>query len=327
MEFLNQQLQDAFPAANIYMTIGNNDSYQNDYINYPKGPFYHDMAELWSGLLHDPTSKNSFNHEFPEGGYYALDIAAQPNIRLIVLNSVLFSTKIQGPGVTKAAEDELAWLEGEFAHLRKSQKILIVMHIPIGTDVFTSLKFHPFVATELWQTQFSQEFLKILRDHPNQIMGILAAHFHKDWFAVLNPDILSAHPIPISGVPSVSPIFGNNPTYRVYQVSADLQQLADFTTYYLPLAKPLQWLTEYHFNAVYQPLCYHCQITAGMERLKRQGLLAQYYLAYYDTQIASAPTRLYWQPFYWCTVHHVTKEDYLNCINTNFTSKFGNIPA
>jgi hypothetical protein len=131
MQFLMQDIHQAFPNTPIIPTLGNNDSYSGDYISDPQGLFYKDMSEIFWPLL--PKAQGDYSQKlysypvflktFEQAGYYAVPLIlatspisktskifeinsiadsefARSNMnqnsnQLIVLNSVLFSRLAQ----------------------------------------------------------------------------------------------------------------------------------------------------------------------------------------------------------------------------------------
>lgn len=253
-QFLARELNEAFPLIDIYQVIGNNDSYQGDYYQIPRGKFFNDLKTTWLGLIRNKENRKNLASTFRQGGYYHVIIPRQ-SLRIILLNSVLFSANARGPSIDQAAMAELKWLELELkAAQTHHQKVLIAMHIPPGIDVYATLRIRLFRLVELWKTKYSQIFQSLLQKYASEISGVLAGHLHSDWFQILTfgPNKLE---VPITGVPAVSPIFGNNPGFKRYTYSAKNFQLIDFVTFYYPIKTKRIWETEYNFSKVYLPNC------------------------------------------------------------------------
>jgi len=225
--FYQAQLKQAFPNTSIYWAVGNNDSDHRDYFQEPWGSFFKDMGATAAPLIQDEKGHLELLSQFPHGGYYALDLPQEPHLRLIVLNSVLFSSKAQGPKLDQAAKQELAWLHQQLEEAAKDKKtVLIAMHIPTGIDVYASL-FIPFEMVEFWKKPYSQDFMNEINQH-NHILGVFTGHIHVDAFHVYaKGDKL----IPFAGTPSISPIYGNSPAFKIYSYSEPAIRLTDFLTY------------------------------------------------------------------------------------------------
>lgn len=312
MTFLTSEIGKAFPNMNVYAAVGNNDSYRGNYRFDQRGAFFSDTSELFAGLIKDPNNKAAVLKEFPAGGYYAVTIA--PNTRLIMLNTVLFSAKAKPEESNELAKRELAWLHEQLLSAReKKQHVMIGMHIPAGVDVYATLKYRMFRMIEFWNSEYTDKFEAELREFSPQLVGIFAGHLHSDWFQMLRID--NSNTIPVTGTPSISPIYGNNPGFKIYQYSPIEGKLRNFQTYYYPLNENAEWGVEYSFDKIYQPNCRDCTLPDGMMRLEPANVLADYYKHFYAVSTASQPITTKWMPYYWCAVQEVEVEKYKKCIS------------
>lgn len=307
-EFLNAEFAKAFPEKSIYMVVGNNDSYRNDYVMTVGGDFFQDMAALWSRLIKNPTNQASMQRGFANAGYYAVNI--QDNLRLIVLNSVLFSTKARGKNINAAAQQELNWLHNELSQAAANeQEVFIAMHIPMGVDIYASLKTRLFKLIALWKTEYSNDFQADLEQYAPIISAVFAGHLHSDWFHILT---LNGIEVPVTGTPSISPIFGNNPGFKIYRYAYETAQLEDFLTYYYPLSNSRAWGIEYDFNQIYQSNCHECEAPDNVSMMQRAGSVAGFYRLFHSVNTGSAQT-LQWTPYYWCAIKNSNVQGYKMC--------------
>ncbi|MBA3660987.1 MAG: metallophosphoesterase [Gammaproteobacteria bacterium] len=314
MTFLTLQLREAFPGKDIYPVIGNNDSYQGDYFQEINGSFFRDLANLWGPLIQNQNERGQFNQTFLKGGYYAINAHGDPRLRIIALNTVLFSSSARGKQVLSAAEEELNWLRNELKHVKTNhQKALILMHIPPGIDVFATLRFRLFTLIEFWQKKNAKAFQALLKENAEDIVGIFAGHLHSDWFQILTfPH--SEFEIPLCGNPAVSPIFGNNPAFRSYQYSLDQQQLENYITYYYSIRQKGFWKKEYDFNATYNPNCKDCKILTGMKSFERTDQYEIIYKNYYSVGERVQPIVNKFKPYYACARRYLDASEYLACL-------------
>lgn len=321
LEFLTQEIATTFPSQNIYFVIGNNDSYVGNYISQPNGAFYQDTAALWSKLLKSSAAVLAMQHSFPKGGYYSVDLTA--HLRLLLLNSVLFSQKAAGTAVNQAAQQELTWLHQELLQAkRKNKKVLIALHIPPVVDVYSSLGRSPYKVIGLWKPRYTERFQQELCLFSDNVIGILAGHLHMDSFQLihchrtLGRGRVKSSMIPITSTPAISPVFGNNPAFKIYRYSD--AALENFRTYFDSLEKSTGWQEEYDFKALYQPDCSECQLVNGMDKLEIRGKAAEDYINYFAVGTNSQPITVNhaWFPFYWCQVHHITVNSYQSCLQT-----------
>jgi sphingomyelin phosphodiesterase acid-like 3 len=311
MEFMAIELEKKFPATDVYFTVGNNDSYLGDNVSEPEGAFFHDMAKLWGQFIHDKTSQHVMQNEFAHAGYYAVQ---RSGLLIVVMNTNLFSKSAIAP--VEAASKELDWFEQQLGRARSQHlKILLVMHIPPGIDVFASLKQQPYRIMEMWQPELTQRFNADVADYAENITGMLTGHTHADSFQLLTNRY--GIKIPVSGTPGITPVNGNNPGFKVFHYDASTSVLRDFQTFYAMLAT-LQWQREYDFNEIYQPHCLNCTLTGGMGSLTMTGELANTYQLYYDMQSNTDPIHNSYNPYYWCQYQTITAAEYQSCISANF---------
>ncbi|MDP3559105.1 MAG: metallophosphoesterase [Legionellaceae bacterium] len=314
MEFLASELEEAFPAIDIYYVVGNHDTYHNAYSSYPNRLFYKDMDKIWTKLIKDKQRREEMQQTFPSAGYYAIDLPQQPNLRLIVLNSVLFSSDAEGLYVTHAARKELHWLHEELNAAHTTQKhVIIALHIPVGIDISSSLQSHPFNIIELWKTEYTSRFLARLEEYAADISVILPGHLHMDRLQVYSA--ANGHSIPIIGTPSISPIIGNNPAFKVFRYNTQSLQIENFSTYTLAF-ETNQWRKEYNFNASYQPNCKNCEIINGINAIEPTGNIAERYIHFYATDALSPVMQQLWIPYLWCEIHAITAQDYQACLTS-----------
>lgn len=227
--FLNNELADAFPKLNVYVLVGNNDSYRGNYRVIPNSPFFAEVGSAWSRLIKDD-SRAMMQREFSHAGYYAVNLPGQEDMRLLALNTVLFSYKVKGDGSAQAAKQELDWLQAQLEQARENkQHVLIAMHIPEGIDIYASMRVKLLRMIELWQAPYTDRFEKELADFSPEIAGVFAGHLHSNWFQVLRFNNMNE--IPVLGTQSVSPVYGNQPGFKIYSYSNTTHQLDDFTAY------------------------------------------------------------------------------------------------
>lgn len=242
LAFLTAELAATFPDIDVYAVVGNNDTYDNNYTSTPSGLFFKETGSLWSGLIKNTDNRIAMQRQFVKAGYYALDLPNQ-DLRLIVLNSNLFSTRAKGKNIAKTANEEFDWLHRELVSVKaKQQKAFIVMHIPPSIDVYATQHTRLFTLLTLWQPEYVKRFNDELTQFSDSIAAIFSSHLHLDWFHYLT--IKNQNEIPSVGVPSISPIFVSNPKFKLYRYSPQRQQLEDIATYYYPLKDRQEWRVE-----------------------------------------------------------------------------------
>ncbi len=316
MQFLAEKIGNTFPDNDVYITIGNNDSYTGSYNVVPKGIFLKNMTEIWAPLIKNKLQRKQFLHSFPVAGYYSITIPAQSKNKLIVLNTVLFSNHPGNVNTVLAASAQLDWINKQLQNAYTSnKKVLLAFHIPFGIDVHATLyNKNKNVMNEFWHRDDNQELIKYINKFNKSIRAILTAHIHMDAFKVINEKNSS---IPILFTPSVSPIFSNNPGYkRVYYDKKSLR-ITNFTTVFYPLnqIKP-HWNIEYNFNQIYQSNCHNCAIINGISSLHFKNKLAQDYIRYYPVSSTTNDIKPNNWIYYWCSIYHQSLNSYQNCIKS-----------
>lgn len=320
MTFLMLQFKSHLGKQNVFVAIGNNDTYQDHYVINFDDSFFKNMGEIWSNAITDDNIKSVVANEMATAGYYASTLPQQPNLRLIVLNSVLFSAQAQGNSVDVVANNQLAWLHQQLEFAKAfNQKALIVMHIPDGVDAFSTASSTPFSIKTFWQQEYSERFEADLVNYSDNIVGVLAAHDHGDWMRVLHGG--NNQLVAMSGVPSVSPVFGNNPAYKIYSIATDELTLSDFVTYTFPLnaSSADGWIKEYDFDQTYQPKCKYCAVIDAMTKLQATGDAINNYKKFYTTGMTT-DTQYKFMPFYWCAVNHLDSNGYQQCLDDTIKS-------
>jgi sphingomyelin phosphodiesterase acid-like 3 len=321
IQFLSTEFATSLPHTDVYSALGNNDSDQDDYYTIPHGVFLKTTAQSWAALIKNKDNRANFLQDFPTAGYYTVIAGPGKKLRIIVLNSTLFSKHAIGAPnqIKKAALQQLAWLNTQLnLATAQQQQVLLVFHIPPGINAFASVRKHPIRGVAMWKISFNEKFLLTLAEYSPHITGVLAGHLHSDSFQLFKTNNNSL--LPINLTPAISPEFGNNPGFKVYSYNPKSLQLTDFTTYFYPLQEwpAASWQPEYDFNQVYQPQCKDCTLLQGMQQLTATNSLAQAYIKYYSVSQAAQPiAKGYWMPYYWCAITALTKKSYDPCVSSS----------
>jgi len=227
-QFITNEFVQTFPTLNIYPVVGNNDSYTGDYDTVPHGKFLQDMTEIWSVFFKDKSNQESFKRNFPKAGYYAVDLPSGEKQKLIVLNSVIFSTSALKP-TKQASLEQLDWLDQELTETTKNdQSVLLAYHIPVGVDIFSTFEFKFNKINEFWKSAYTSRFENILKQFKN-IAALLCAHIHIDTLQAFG--LRTVGHVPVYITPSISPIFGNNPAFKVFFYDVRTLRIVDTDTY------------------------------------------------------------------------------------------------
>lgn len=213
LQFLTDEFNEVFPDIDIYPVVGNNDSYSGNYRSDPGGQFFQETAQTWAPLIKNKVNQLAFIQQFPVGGYYVVNLS--DNHQLIVLNAVLFSARNKNNNKhLYPALSELTWLEKKLEMLSSQhKKIILAYHIPIGIDVYATLKdklnkIHPF-----WNPLLTQKFEAELNKYPTTVTAMLVGHIHIESLQLVAYDKIDN--IPVILTPSISPIYGNGPAFKI----------------------------------------------------------------------------------------------------------------
>jgi hypothetical protein len=134
-------------------------------------------------------------------------------------------------------------------------------------------------------------------------MAILTGHLHADWFQTLS---FANTKIPNSGTPSISPIYGNNPGFKVYTYSLQDLILKSFVTHFYPLSFRRVTSMEYGFNQYQDLQCEDCKRPGGADLIQQTSMYSRVsnffmpeniggtgeWSSYYQCAIATAPVKL-----------------------------------
>ena len=187
-------------------------------------------------------------------GSFTVRPRSVPGVRIISVNSVFFSNKYQAanfadscsPVDSKAASRTFAWLESTLSRAAQNrEKVWLMFHIPPGIDGYATMVSYrslsrprtPFegdlcsrAIVPMWKPYWTDLFTHLVAEYQTTIAAMFAGHDHTDDFRVLHGNKNDAQFVLIN--PPISPIYGQNPAFRVVTFAAG-GQLVDQNTYYL----------------------------------------------------------------------------------------------
>jgi len=263
----------------VFYAFGNNDSLVNDY-----GPYY-DVVSMHNLFYLDPAHSSPATKGWPtlnanpdcsvspnfactytttspmppehaadmanvatgDGYYSAYPLGSSVLLRLISLNSVIFSRDYlfyAYDPVTQlaAAQAEMNWLAAQLASAKANNEfVYIMMHVPVGKDAFYSGD-----SGDMWNDTlyidnipstgdhllFRDAFLALVTQYKSTVRAVVSAHTHEDELRALYPSQTSMNMETLDvGIPGITPNHFNNPGMQVYLYDKTFQ-LTEAKTYY-----------------------------------------------------------------------------------------------
>ncbi|HET9029660.1 MAG TPA: hypothetical protein VFN49_05740 [Candidatus Aquilonibacter sp.] len=319
--FLAIEFRTAFPRARLIPVVGNNDNGCADYQTTPGSPFLAAMASAWGASVGAP-DPNAFAAQFATGGYYTVPLPAG-NAQAVVLNDVFWSTQYRNACGQKSAApgaDELTWLAATTKSLGASN-VWVIAHIPPGVDAYSTLHGNPDTPVLFLTPHFNDAMIDALLRGPVHVVFSLAGHTHMNAYRMIGPDPSRPY-VPMVLVPSISPIFNNNPAFTVLRVDDETATVDDLQVFVLDdlaaLAKNgrggARWQREYDFDSTYG----HGPIDAPHFAAIQQSIFSdervrRRFESYFDSGSGRAPmTDATWHA-YWCANVALTVTEYSAC--------------
>lgn len=254
MQFVAGRIARTFPGRPILLTLGNNDSGCGDYQLAPHGRFLAATLPLVRRLL-GRTDNADIAPSWTGYGNYEVALPRPRDVRVISLNTVFFSRSYRNrcgaPGGADPGQATLAWLGRRLAAAKHAgAKVWLIYHIPPGADAYATIRSGqcPEAFVPLWKPVYAKPFARLMQRYAGTIAAGFAGHLHMDDFR-----LTGAGGGFVLITPAVSPIFGQNPAFRVVSFD-DAGGLLDQTTYdltNLPTAgagAPAAWKAEYTFT-------------------------------------------------------------------------------
>jgi len=142
---------------------------------------------------------------------------------------------------------------------------------------------------EFWVPGYSSQFIKLVDKFKNTIQIVFSGRTHMDDFRVIEAERTGL--VVNKLVPSISPIFRNNPGFQVYDYDRESGAVRNYRTYYLSnlstAGKPtgfeqVKWEREYDFSEAYQQPALNISAVVSIARALKtdaaiQALDAQFY--------------------------------------------------
>ena len=321
LTFVLQQIRAACGDVPVLFAVGNCDSYTG---YGPNSTFLaNNAAQLYSTLLSGAADEHDFLTTFTAGGYYVAEPLGK-SLMVISLNTMPLSPLVQANGDASESDEaavdaELAWFDSKLAAAQAaSQNVWLLMHAPPGADEGTTASDitstgHLAAATMMWEPNYQATFMQILQKYPGVIAMTLAGHTHMDEYRIVLPNTL------LEITPAISPVFTNNPAYKIFSIDQHTFAPTDFRSIKCDLStKPAQFSNYYTFSTAYSisgslPVF----LTGLLPQLVTNSQLQALYRSYYfsGNNSPSPLTDLKW-PAYWAGIGIMWEQDVTNAVNS-----------
>jgi sphingomyelin phosphodiesterase acid-like 3 len=274
--FVSEQLRQRYKKSQILLTPGNNDNNCGDYAIEAGGPFLADTANVARRLAR---TGNALTTSWKALGSYTIQPRGIHGVRILSVNSIFFSNKYQATNFANAcaavnstaATQTFTWLESNLSQAAQAhQKVWLMFHIPPGIDGYSTMVRYQTLAkaagmppetlcknaiVPMWKPEYTARLESLMADFQSTITASLAGHDHTDDFRVVHVGQAATQFVLID--PPISPIYGQNPAFRIVTFTSD-GRLGDQTTYYLTNLLsarsdvPGTWAKEYTFAEKWQ---------------------------------------------------------------------------
>jgi sphingomyelin phosphodiesterase acid-like 3 len=238
VDFLAGELDAAFPRSPFLLALGNNDSTCGDYCVEPGGSFLTHLGQAWAPLVNRGGRAPGFAKAIAAGGLYTVGLPGSGSGQAVVLNTVLWSTHFTGDARLPAAQ--LAALHDLLEAPAPGWR-WFVAHVPPGFDAFTSAKRAE--PTPFLEATAGVRLDTLMTSPPAKATLMITGHSHHASSEIVQGT--SPASLPLLSLPSISPIFRNNPAFTVADVDLATGLVAATTTWILPLDRAsATWVEE-----------------------------------------------------------------------------------
>ena len=334
LTYITSRVTHYYPDTPVYFCLGNNDTYEDDYQITPGGLFLANSAVIFSSaFLKTAADRNLFAATYPTAGHYQVLPARNSGLRLLALNAVYLSQNASADAAAPAAA-QLDWLEATLADAtRTGDKVWVILHIPPGVDVFATLHVNPNppipnqIVPLIKETHLGR-LRSILASHSNTVRTIFAGHVHRDEFRLTRAiDMIEHAAVPVLVSPAVSPVYGNQPGYKIINYGQRDYSILDYGVYYLDLGDTV-WKTGQLFHEAYGFSSLAADDMASLyEALKSNaGMRDQYILAYGGFKTSGRAITDTTFPYYLLAIKYLDSESYRRAVENYFLLGQGTIP-
>jgi sphingomyelin phosphodiesterase acid-like 3 len=316
LTFVLQQIRAAVGSIPVYFALGNCDSYTG---YGPDGNFLANNAQqLYRLALNDAGNEQEVISNVTNGGYYSVEPAGM-DLMIIALNTIALSPLVTANPTVIA--DQFKWFDAQLAQASAAgKKVWLLMHAPPGADEGTTGEAandngQITTATMMWVDANQAKFMEIIEKYPGVITMSLAGHTHMDEFRLMSP----GNPLAITA--GISPVFGNNPAYKIFTLDRLSVAPADYSAVNCNLAiTPSQFNSYYTFSQAYElegslatsfAELYPALLASNASKLQYQGAFTSGSAA---NNMVNPISSMNW-PVYWCGIGYMDEQEFFTAVN------------
>lgn len=331
LQFVTNTVEAYFPGITLFPVLGNNDSYCGDYQAETSGLFFNQVSALWYPLVRKVAGKKAFEASFRRGGYYAAQNPADSGHRIIVLNTVVYSSSYDAKKYPNYCNDSIpdsaaiwqtAWLRTQLRECRKQrQKAWLLYHVPPGINAYSSSSGWGDCASNItgfWKNGYNQAFLDLLTEYKDVVALNMAGHTHMDHFELLLDSTLNPYNF-VHITPAISPIFANNPVFEEITYLKGSAIWKDYTAWYFQGftgdSAANTWKKEYTFSQTYGvPLITAGTLLQAFVRIYVDSSTRANFIRFYNASNTVSPA-ITEKTFlaYWCALGFLSPAGYGQC--------------
>ncbi|KAL7431657.1 hypothetical protein ACHAXM_002765, partial [Skeletonema potamos] len=265
-----------FPGVEIIVSLGNNDVVPDYYLQL-RDEISEDsgmLSVIYSALSNIVSTEEKST--FLRGGYYSRVLP--DGLTLLSINTVLYCPVfLPEPSNADDPGEQFHWIRAMLTNIRErgNSQAIIVGHVPPANSLINaSTLVGNFRRTQLWKEKYINVYFEIIREFDDVIVGQLFGHLHSDEFrvGVGKSAIPSAISTPLLLAGSLTPLHGNNPSFRKVFYGNDTgdgnkYRLLDYESHRYPISDSNagEWSKLYTFSDTYSTVS---------EEIKAEGLSA-----------------------------------------------------
>jgi len=322
--YVIQRLEAAFQVP-VYVALGNNDSRCGDNEIDANDPFLAGTSKAVIAGLKGASAVEvkQAKTDYEAGGYFSVTLP-MTKTRLLAIDDLYLSKKWKTcEGTTDAAAPAavMTWLKSELdAAAKRGERVWVMGHIPPGIDVYATLKkgnsCHGSGPEAFLNPVGTESLGDVLAAHAQTIPLAIFGHTHMDEIKLLPAGDAG---VAVKGVPSISPVDGNLPSFTVASIDPATATMMDFTVFVAPNMKGTGavWAREYSFGETYGQKAFTgaavAKIAAGFHADPEGATAAsKAYEEFFDKGLPISPLVLGWAP-YACGIDHMSDAGFEAC--------------